>query len=100
MSPRSSLVVHGRVTLSLVAIGHVRFPVIGFPKAVMVNLRVILVRLTILAVIQLFGLFLGVMLRLLTVDRVQTFRLEQLVDLSTSNAGDKLFGKPVAHRLA
>jgi hypothetical protein len=65
-----------------------------------INLRVILVHVTIVLLVQLLSLLLGVVLGLLLVDKVQTLGLDELVDLSGSKAGEELLGKSVVHRLA
>ena len=51
-------------------------------------------------IIHLFGVLLGMTLGLLPIDVICALCLGQLVNLGTSEASEKLFGKSVADRLA
>lgn len=62
--------------------------------------RIELVVVAVLLVVELLGVLASVTLRFLTVDVVGALGLAELVDLTTSKAGDELLGEGVGDWLA
>lgn len=61
---------------------------------------VVLVILTVLLVIELFGIVLSLSLGFVTVPGISTLGLGQLVGLSSGDASEHLLGRMMANRLA
>lgn len=64
------------------------------------NIRVVLVHVTVVAVVELLGVLLGVVLGLLSVDVVETLGLDELVGLGTGKGSEGLLGEAVLDGLA
>lgn len=62
--------------------------------------RVVLVLSTVVVVVHTLGVLLGLVLGLLSVDKVHALGLGELVNLSTGNTGEELLGESVRDRLS